>query len=87
MGEHKILDEVGEMEGDQILDEVGERGEVDIVKHKIRERPTKSAKGVWRNPTGEGCLTVNGQSRRIHAEFSPSQGANVLKPCPPYCPL
>ena len=38
MGENQILDEVGVREGHQILDEFGERGEVDIVEDKIKEK-------------------------------------------------
>ena len=41
MGEHKILDEVGEIGGNKILDIVGEREGVDIVGDEIREKGDK----------------------------------------------
>ena len=86
MGEHKILYEVGVMGGNQILDEVGEWGEVDIVEDKIKEKRDKDAEGgegqMEEHPMYGGALTVNGQSRRIHADSPPSPGANELKPCP-----
>ena len=86
MGENKILDEVGVMGGNQILDEVGEMGEVDIVEDKIGEERDKVGEGgegkMGENPMFGGGLTVNGQSRRIHADSPPSPGVNELKPCP-----
>ena len=87
MGEHKILDEVVVMGGHQILDEVAEMGEVDIVEDKIGEKRDKVGEGeegkMGENTIWGGALTVNGQSRRIHAESPPSPGANELKPpCP-----
>ena len=87
MGEHNILDEVGVMGGNQILDEVGEWGEVDIVEDEIeKQNATKSVKGEkvkWEKIQCFGkALTVNGQSRRIHADSPPLPGANELKPCP-----
>ena len=86
MGEHNILDEVGVMGGHQILDEVGEWGEVDTVEDEIGEKQNKVGEGgegqMGENPMFGGALTVNGQSRRIHAESPPSPGANELKPCP-----
>ena len=84
MGENKILDEVGVMGGNKILDEVGEWGEVDIVEDKIGEKRDKVGEGgegkMGENPLFEGALTVNGQSRRIHADSLPSPGANELNP-------
>ena len=84
MGENKILDEVGVMGGNKILDEVGEWGEVDIVEDKIGEKRNKVGEGgegkMGENPLFEGALTVNGQSRRIHADSLPSPGANELNP-------
>ena len=45
---------VGEREGN-ILDEVGERGEVDIVEDQVGEEHDKVGKGgIWKNPTGGG---------------------------------
>jgi len=87
MGENKILDEVGVMGGNKILDEVGEMGEVDIVEDQIGEKRDKVGEGgegkMGENTVCGGALTVNGQSRRIHAESPPSPGANELKPpCP-----
>ena len=86
MGENKILDEVGVMGGNKILDEVGEWGEVDIVEDEIGEQRDKHSEGgegkMKENPMFGGALTVNGQSRRIHADSPLSPGANELKPCP-----
>ena len=74
------------MGGNQILDEVGEWGEVDIVEDEIRETRDKVGEGgegkMGENPMFGKALTVNGQSRRIHADSPPSPGANELKPCP-----
>ena len=81
-----MLDEVGVMGGNQILDEVGEMGEVDIVEDKIGEKRDNVGEGgegqMEEKTICGGALTVNGQSRRIHAESPPSPGANELKPCP-----
>ena len=50
-------DEVCKMDGNQILDEVGEREEVDIVKDQIRGKHDKVGEGgVWRNPVRGGCV-------------------------------
>ena len=83
MGENNILDEVCERRAHKIPDGVGERGEVDIVEDHIREETSKSAKGEYGEPNRGGSSIVNGQSRRIHAEFSPSPRANEFKPRPP----
>ena len=53
MGEHQILDEVGVMEGNKILDEVGEWEEVDKVEDEIGEKRDKVGEG------GEGKMGEN----------------------------
>ena len=86
MGETKILDKVDVMGGNKILDEVGEWEEVDIVEDEIggkRDKVNEGGEGKMGDiPVFGEALTVNGQSRRIHADSPPSPGANELKPCP-----
>ena len=58
--------------------------EVHIVKGQIREKRDKVGEGgegqMGENPVSGEALTVNGQSRRIHADSLPSPGANELNP-------
>ena len=84
MGDNKILDAFSVMGGHKILDEVGEWGAVDIVEDEIGEKRDNVGEGgegkMGENPSCEEALTVNGQSRRIHADSLPSPGANELNP-------
>ena len=45
MGTDQVLDEVCEMGGSKILDEVGGWGEVDIVEDEITEKRDKAGEG------------------------------------------
>ena len=83
MGEDRILDEAGVREGNKILDEVGERREVEIVEHQIGEEHDEVGKmgegQMKRNSMSTGSLTVNGQRRRIQLDPDPPiPGANEL---------